>query len=454
MNLVRALRIPTDAAVALVGSGGKTTAIIQLARQLPPPVIVSVTTHLGIEQARFADQHHIVRSTDDLNVLQDSISPGVILVTGETTQDGRFNGLPLDLMNTLFSITNERDIPLLIEADGARQKPLKAPAEHEPVIPGFVNLVVVVAGLSGLGKPLTSEWVHRPEKFGEISGLRDGEAITSQALARVLTSTNGGLKGIPNGCRRILLLNQADSAEMLAVVQSISDNLLNYFSAVCVAALETTDESWAARQVGGLHQPTIYAVHERIAGVILAGGGAQRFGEPKQILIWRGKSFVQQVISTALDAALSPVILVTGAFHDQVINLVDVVTIQVIQNLNWESGQSTSVKSSLAALPADVGGAVFLLVDQPHIPDTLISALVEEHATSLAPIIAPFVEGQRANPVLFDRDTFPDFANLLGDQGGRVLFARYPVRWLEWQDESILLDVDSPEDYQRLLDMG
>ena len=452
MNLVQALRLSLNEAVALVGAGGKTTAIFQLARQLPPPVIVSVTTHLGIQQARFADQHFIVRSADDLAILQDSISPEVILVTGDSTREGRLAGLPIDLMNTLFNITKERAIPLLIEADGARQKPLKAPADYEPVIPEFVNLVVLMAGLSGLGKPLTSEWVHRPERFTEISGLAVGEAISLQALQRVLTSSNGGLKGIPDGCRRIVLFSQADSSETQAQAQRMADNLLDHFSAVCVASLGTPNEFQEASLAGGLNLPIIRAVHERIAGVILAGGGSKRLGKPKQILTWRGNTFVQQCISMALTAGLSPVILVTGAYHDQIIKLVNTESVRVIRNLDWESGQSTSVKSSLGVLPPNIGGVIFLLVDQPHIPDTLIRALVELHAISMAPIIAPLVKGQRGNPVLFDRDTFPDFAYLHGDQGGRALFARYTVRWLEWQDESILLDVDSPEDYQRLLD--
>lgn len=453
MNLVRALRISPGEAVALVGSGGKTTAIFQIARQLPPPVIVSVTTHLGILQARFADQHVTVHSADDLIALQKSITPSVILVTSAQTQEDRFTGLPPDIMEALFNITKERSIPLLIEADGARQKPLKAPAEHEPVIPQFVSLVVLVAGLSGMGKPLAPEWVHRPERFAEVSGIRLGDIISSHALERVLSSPIGGLKGIPPDCRRVVLLNQADLPETQAQAQRMAGHLLKHFSAVCVASLETPDKSQTESLPGRLRLPTIYAVHERIAGIVLAGGGAKRFGSSKQILAWRGKSFVEQVVSTALEAGLSPVIVVTGAYHDQVVTLLNNETVQVIHNLDWESGQSSSVKSGLKALPAEIGGTIFLLVDQPHVSETLIRALVELHSSTLAPIIAPLVKGQRANPVLFDRDTFPDIATLQGDQGGRALFSRYPVRWLEWQDESVLLDVDSPKDYQRLLDM-
>jgi molybdenum cofactor cytidylyltransferase len=453
MNLVQAIRLTGNEAVALVGSGGKTTALFQLARQLKPPVIVSTTTHLGIQQARFADLHFIVRTVDDLNDLENSISSDVILVTGDPTQESRLAGLPADLMKKLFSITKEKNIPLLIEADGSRQKPLKAPSNHEPVVPDFVSIVVLFAGLSGLGKPLTAEWVHRPESFEHISGLRLGETITSEALARVLVSPVGGLKGIPENCRRIIILNQADSIEVQAQAQKMSSNLLDYYAAVCVASLEPSNDQRTSGRADENLNPTIFAVHEHVAGIVLAGGGSTRFGKPKQILTWRGKTFIQQVVSTALVAGLSPLILVTGANHDQIIKLVGEEVKQVIHNPEWESGQSTSVRAGLSALDPNVGGAVFLLADQPQIPATLIRALVDLHASTLAPIVAPMVNDQRANPVLFDRATFPDFVDLRGDQGGRALFARNPVLWLEWLDESILLDVDSPEDYQRLLSL-
>jgi molybdenum cofactor cytidylyltransferase len=61
------------------------------------------------------------------------------------------------------------------------------------------------------------------------------------------------------------------------------------------------------------------------------------------------------------------------------------------------------------------------------------------------------VDGQRGNPVLFDRDTFKDFASLSLEQGGRALFSRFPVQWLPWHDPTVLLDVDAPEDYKRLM---
>ncbi len=100
--------------------------------------------------------------------------------------------------------------------------------------------------------------------------------------------------------------------------------------------------------------------------------------------------------------------------------------------------------------PPEIGAAVFLLADQPQVPATVLRALVEHHATSLSPVVAPQVAGQRANPVLFDRLTFPALASLSGDVGGRAVFSKFPPTYLPWNDESLLVDVDTPDDLKRV----
>jgi molybdenum cofactor cytidylyltransferase len=125
----------------------------------------------------------------------------------------------------------------------------------------------------------------------------------------------------------------------------------------------------------------------------------------------------------------------------------------LVHNPDWQAGQSSSLQAGLRLLPPQTGGAVFFLADQPQIPISLVRSLVETHATSLQPVVAPMVDGRRANPVLFDRITFPDLMALQGDVGGRALFAKYPVEWVPWHDSAVLLDVDTPEDYKKLLSM-
>jgi molybdenum cofactor cytidylyltransferase len=342
-------------------------------------------------------------------------------------------------------------VPLLVEADGSRQKPLKAPDQHEPAIPTFAELVVVVAGLSGLGKPLDENTVHRPEIFARLSGLQAGALITPAALVRLLSDPQGGQKNIPERAGRIALLNQADTPELQSQAESMAKQLLSTFEAVLIASL---------------NEEKIHAVREPVAGIVLAAGGSTRFGAPKQLLDWRGEPFVRAVARTALEAGLSPVIVVTGARAGEVQAAVRDLPVLVVYNQEWQSGQAASIRAGVGPLrrsappppfSAEVrgkwgrpGGSIFLLSDQPQVTPTVLRALVEEHAATLAPVVAPMVMDRRANPVLFDRATFPELMKLEGDVGGRAIFSKYNVRYLPWYDESLLLDVDTPEGYHRL----
>ena len=94
-----------------------------------------------------------------------------------------------------------------------------------------------------------------------------------------------------------------------------------------------------------------------------------------------------------------------------------------------------------------------MLADQPQIPLPLIQALINAHVQKMKPITGPMIDGQRANPVLFDQVTFKDLADLSGELGGRKLFSKYGVEWIPWHDPAPLLDVDTPGDYARLLEL-
>jgi molybdenum cofactor cytidylyltransferase len=125
--------------------------------------------------------------------------------------------------------------------------------------------------------------------------------------------------------------------------------------------------------------------------------------------------------------------------------------VQIVHNKNYQDGQSTSIQKGIESLPANIGSAVFLLADQPQIPVEVIRALVEAHTRELQTILAPLVlEERRANPVLFDRVTFPDLLKLKGDVGGRAIFDKHRVEYIQWHDDILLFDVDKPEDYEKL----
>jgi molybdenum cofactor cytidylyltransferase len=436
MDLLNALRLdrsPENHVISFVGSGGKTTALFQLARQLLSKknlILVTATTHLGGWQTSLAD-HHIIANDEKELKLPDE---GVVLITGEVDKD---RAKPVSSSALIWLRANQlsEETYLLIEADGSRQKPLKAPAEHEPPIPEFSDLVVHVSGLSGLGKPLHEEHVHRAEIFSQLSGLGIGETITAQALFNTLTHPQGALKNIPPNAKRVALLNQADTPELQSIGGSLAHQLLKVYDSVIVSSLQNNN----------------LQLIEKTAGIILAAGSSSRYGQPKQLLDWKGKSFIRHVTETALRSALEPVVVVTGFQHAEIESQLQDLPVSIVYNMDYEQGQSTSIKAGISALPENVGAAVFLLADQPQIPVEIIRALVESHASDLQEILAPLVlEEKRANPVLFDRVTFPSLLTLQGDVGGRGIFDRHKVSYLPWHDDILIFDVDKPEDYERL----
>jgi molybdenum cofactor cytidylyltransferase len=456
MKLSTAFRLSEIPCLALVGAGGKSSALFCLGRELAetyPTVILSTTTHLGSWQVELGHLHRVVNPGESIESLREN-QKGLIFITGKPDDTHRISGLDSTQMDQLYRLSKKRRLPLIIEADGARRLPLKAPGDHEPVIPQFVDNVVVCAGLSGLGKPLTDIWVHRPKQFALLSGMELGDQVTPEALSRVLAHPMGGLKNIPAEGRRILLLNQADTIERLSQAGLIARLVQHTFHCVVIANLPRLPEDESHHTTITSFIPEIFAVHTPIAGIILAAGGAQRYGSSKQIVEWNGQPLVRHVAMKALVAGLSPVIVVTGAEAEPVSQAVAGLPLQLVNNPNWQKGQSSSLQAGLKNLPADSAGAIFLLADQPNIPVTLIEALIEAHSQTLAPVVAPLVDGQRGNPVLFNQVTFADLMSLTGDQGGRQLFKKYPLSYVPWHDREVLDDIDTLEDYVRLTQGG
>lgn len=454
MYLTDALRLNSQPRLVFVGAGGKTTALFQLARELlagtpqrkaAASVLVSATTHLAVQQLALSDRYFIIQTSKDLDTLEKKLPNGVVLCIGPEVEPERMGSLQPELLARLREIAETQQCPLLLEGDGSRRRPLKAPAAHEPVIPEWADTVVVVAGLSGIGQPLSDLCVHRPEIFRSMCRLEFGEKITVNALADVLNHSMGGLKGIPDSARRVALLNQADDADCQASAKRLAGLLQRKYQSVLVAALAPRQHLEASKR--------ILAVFEPVAGVVLAAGASSRLGKPKQVLPWRGEPLVRHVARAALSAGLSPVLVVTGSAAAEVQAALQDLPVVVVNNPAWQEGQSSSLKTGLAALPGDCGAAVFLLADQPQVSPELVRGLVELHSQTLSPLVAPLVNGRRGNPVLFDQCTFADLNDLSGDVGGRALFSHYQAAWLPWHDSDQGLDVDTEEDYARLLEM-
>jgi molybdenum cofactor cytidylyltransferase len=440
MKLKHALGLKGGEAVAFVGAGGKTSAMFELAAELTPPVLLSTTTHLGAWQANVADQHHVITSIEELKTI--NLNNGkTVLITGPVSTDQRLSGLDFSILNAIYRYCQMNGHSLLVEADGGRQRPLKAPADYEPVIPPWADQVVVMAGLGGLGKPLDGVSVHRPEIFARLAGLKLGEEIQVTHLAQVLGSPLGGLKGIPEGASRDLLLNQAEGEIRRAQGARLASILEDVYDRVLIGSLQQQHDAGP-----------ICSAHSRTAGIILAAGGSERLGgQPKQLLDWCGTSFVRQVAQTAISAGLDPLIVVTGSERVAVEDALSDLPVERVFNPDWAAGQSSSMRVGLTSLPMRCDRVMFLLSDQPQVSPLLIRQLIERHNQQRAPITAPMMRERRGNPVLFSKETFEILKAISGDKGGRAAFNKFKVDNLPWIDDRALLDVDQVRDYVQLM---
>ncbi|MEW6566958.1 MAG: selenium cofactor biosynthesis protein YqeC [Chloroflexota bacterium] len=441
MRLADALRAAAGSTLAFVGAGGKSSAMLRLAHELASevPLLLTCTTHLALEQSALGEVHLVAASPDDVRGLQAVLSPRrTVLLTG--TQDPRepkWTGLATGVLRAIHSQAVAAGALMLVEADGARGRSLKAPAAHEPVIPPFADQVVVMVGLDAVGARIDSDWVHRPERVAALLDLQPSARLEPRHIARVLTHAEGGLKGVPLGCEVRVLINKADDESLARIGLEVAEEVVRSggVRAAVVSSLVAKDP---VREVVG-----------RVAGVILAAGSSQRLSSPKQLVTWRGRPLVWHAVRAAIEGGLAPIVVVLGAEAEAVGAAVSEEGVRVVHNPAWESGQSTSLRAGLAAVEATSEAVVFLLADMPRVDGHLVRALVGAHRRTMTPVVAPRAGGRWANPVLFDRAVFPALAAVEGDRGGRALYGRYPVLGVDWSDE-ILLDVDTPEDLARL----
>ena len=208
------------ALVALVGGGGKSSLMFALGRGLPGRVVMTTTTRIFASQMSRAAEVCTLADENWWERLYEFDSS--LLVVGGVEGD-RARGVPPELPAKMLACSGVDWV--VIEADGSRMLPVKAPAAHEPVVPNETSLLVVVVGIDALSGPIR-EVSHRPERVSTITGLTPEETLTPEALATLLTSSQGGLKDAPQAARVAMLINKVESASQLEAARRVAHCVL------------------------------------------------------------------------------------------------------------------------------------------------------------------------------------------------------------------------------------
>ena len=205
--------------------------------------------------------------------------------------------------------------------------------------------------------------------------------------------------------------------------------------------------------------PTPPPPHSAAAGAValllLAAGASTRMGQPKQLLPYRGRTLLRHAAETAAASGCAPLVLVTGALHEELLPEVADLPFQVVHNPDWETGMASSVRTGLAALAVAQPAAILIMLsDQPLVPPALLHQLVARQQRTQAPAVATAYADALGVPAVFASSLFPALRQLHGTQGAGRLLAGLGEAVGRVPFAAGALDVDTPAQYAALLREG
>ena len=257
ISLKEALTLEKGGVVSFAGAGGKTSLMFRIAHELSSAgesVLTTTTTKILMPSK---DQSAHVILSDSLDEVLDKarglIKKNLHISAASQRTDsslGKIAGFKPEVIDGIWKAGVFRWI--LVEADGAARRPLKAPAFYEPVIPDCSGWLIGIIGLKCIGKPLGERWVFRHKLYSEITGLKLGEPVTEESVAAALIDKNGIMKGCPSHTKKIVFLNMADNQKLLESGRRIAGIL-------CKTGIEGLKRVVIGR---ALHEPPVVEYHD------------------------------------------------------------------------------------------------------------------------------------------------------------------------------------------------
>ena len=215
-NLIRAVDIDLekDKIITLVGAGGKTSTIFELGKEfsnLNKKTIITTTTHMGFDK-----DFILIEEDRDIKRIQNILKENNLIKVGKKESEYKVKSLDFDILKKIIEIGDF----LLIEGDGAKNLPLKAPKDNEPVIIKETNLVIGIMGFDSINKKI-KDICHRPELVSRLLRKDLDEIIDYKDLVKIAQHENGLKKDV--NCKYKVIINKVDKEEDLELCKKISN---------------------------------------------------------------------------------------------------------------------------------------------------------------------------------------------------------------------------------------
>ena len=186
--------------------------------------------------------------------------------------------------------------------------------------------------------------------------------------------------------------------------------------------------------------------------IILAAGSSSRLGQPKQNLVYKGRTLLQRAVETALSSVCEPIVVVLGGNADLIQSTLENYSIEIVMNADWAEGMASSIRTGLTKLlniNQKIDSVILMLCDQPLVDTYLLNLLIAAKAHE--GVCASYYNDTVGPPVLFDAVYFDDLLKLQGAEGAKKVIQLYAEKVKQIPFALGSVDVDTMEDYEKIV---
>jgi molybdenum cofactor cytidylyltransferase len=454
MKLYEGLGVVRGDTVAFIGAGGKTSALIALGHELAAlgwRVLATTTTRIGRDELDLMPAA-LPADAPPSHVSAHLADYGFVFLYTELSDQKVRGATPQRIAALLDAVDSD---VLLIEADGARGRLLKAPYDHEPVIPPGTSLVIPVVSLKVLGKPLDDQYVYNAARIDERYGFGIGNHVKSSWVAQILRDRDLMMYNVPEDVRVVGLVNAVpESGYLLGRARLIAQLALRVRDSVRGQAYRHYRRLNGVALASVQKPNPVHEVIRPVGAVVLAAGMARRMGQMKVLMPWADdRSIIEHIVRQLILARLDPdtIVVVTGNEANAVQNVLRQTGVQIAHNPLFATGEMlSSLKVGLQQMPPHIAAAMVVLGDQPRIEPRTVQWLLRSYALGEGGIVAPSYQMRRGHPILIDRKYWRELLDLPIDSAPRDVINRHrdDIAYVEVDSDSVLKDVDTPQAYR------